>query len=754
MGLLLALTDFESGNRNIPNTTKGTSSGQAQGYQQITTGTWNDFAPDAGVDLTKYPTPMSAPPDVQWKVASTIPLRRWAPETLAYLRQRGFKLDPDLSLGENVAANGGSPANWFSGAKWAGPGSSAGGSPYQTLAGVADPFADLRAAQSVASSVGPTNAMTGQKYQSLSGGADPFADLRSQSATPQVSTTPVQITPPLANAQPGANGLVWDANGGHDPKTGELVIAGQPFQGGVAHPQMLAGAMGVLGGVPIAGPYLQAGAERAAAAYNALTNGGAYGDNLNAIQGEVAGAQGSYPKTTTAGNVLGGIAGTVPMIMAAPEMFGADAAAPLWANALSGAASGGALGGLDTAVRENAAGQPISPQAVGTNALIGAALGGAAPALGSALGATGRMLGGGKMAPEDAVVARSALDAGYPLTAGQLSNDTGFKFLSSVSDRLPFSGSSDNAAQIQGAVNRKAAEAIGEQADALTPQVMQRAKSRIGNVFDTVAANTTVKADSKFLGALADVDDEMRNASGMAPNEVEPIAKAIDNIIGKVSNGEITGQQYLDLTRSGTPLSQLANNPNPNISHYASQVKDALQDALSRSASPKDQAALATAKQQYRNLMTVDGAVSRDGRGNVNPVTLATQANTGKFNANDIVYGRAGPLGDIAMLGQAFMKQMPSSGTAERLGWLGAAAKMGAGAAAVASGTLGGLAGAAGVPAALMANRLLVNPILRSRYLANALVNRSLPGALENPGIGRPLLQGGALSVGNALSGQ
>src|SRR5580700_9067615 len=39
------VTQVESGNRNIPNTTEGTSSGQAQGYFQITTGTWNDFAP-------------------------------------------------------------------------------------------------------------------------------------------------------------------------------------------------------------------------------------------------------------------------------------------------------------------------------------------------------------------------------------------------------------------------------------------------------------------------------------------------------------------------------------------------------------------------------------------------------------------------------------------------------------------------------------------------------------------------------------
>lgn len=54
-----------------------TSSGQAQGFYQITTGTWNDFAPRAGVDLRQYPTPMSAPFAVQQQVADAIPLGRW-----------------------------------------------------------------------------------------------------------------------------------------------------------------------------------------------------------------------------------------------------------------------------------------------------------------------------------------------------------------------------------------------------------------------------------------------------------------------------------------------------------------------------------------------------------------------------------------------------------------------------------------------------------------------------------------------------
>lgn len=105
---LTALKTFESGGRNIPNTHEGTTSGQAQGYDQITTGTWKDFAPKAGVDLSQYPNALSAPQAVQDAVAKTIPMGRWAPETLAYLKGQGYSVDPTKTLGANIAANGAS----------------------------------------------------------------------------------------------------------------------------------------------------------------------------------------------------------------------------------------------------------------------------------------------------------------------------------------------------------------------------------------------------------------------------------------------------------------------------------------------------------------------------------------------------------------------------------------------------------------------------------------------------------------------
>jgi len=103
-----ALSGFEARGQNVSNTDKKTSSGWARGYFQITDGTWSDNA-GKGI-LAKYPTASDAPYDVQKQVADSLLMKRWAPETLDKMRAAGWTIDPDKTLAENAAANGGGPS--------------------------------------------------------------------------------------------------------------------------------------------------------------------------------------------------------------------------------------------------------------------------------------------------------------------------------------------------------------------------------------------------------------------------------------------------------------------------------------------------------------------------------------------------------------------------------------------------------------------------------------------------------------------
>lgn len=97
--LFYAIARPESGlnNRNVGD------GGLATGYLQIQTPTWRDFAPKAGVDLNRWPTAASAPIQVQWAVAQTIPLNRWTAGKDGALAMYPWA-DPSMTVGQIQAA--------------------------------------------------------------------------------------------------------------------------------------------------------------------------------------------------------------------------------------------------------------------------------------------------------------------------------------------------------------------------------------------------------------------------------------------------------------------------------------------------------------------------------------------------------------------------------------------------------------------------------------------------------------------------
>jgi hypothetical protein len=111
MGFLDTLAQIESANRNIPSGVDPDVAGpgtKSQGYFQINTPTWRDFAPKAGVDLSQYPAAMAAPREVQAQVAGYIPFGRFGPRTQRMMADRyGGPLNRNLTVAELAARYGG-----------------------------------------------------------------------------------------------------------------------------------------------------------------------------------------------------------------------------------------------------------------------------------------------------------------------------------------------------------------------------------------------------------------------------------------------------------------------------------------------------------------------------------------------------------------------------------------------------------------------------------------------------------------------
>jgi hypothetical protein len=167
---------------------------------------------------------------------------------------------------------------------------------------------------------------------------------------------------------------------------------------------------------------------------------------------------------------------------------------------------------------------------------------------------------------------------------------------------------------------------------------------------------------------------------------------------------------------------------NPNIRAAARDIREALDGAMERSAPPDVVNNLRQARGQWRNLRTIEPLVAKAPTGDISPALLQGRVNTSFSGTHGAAYGGGGDLKTLSDIGQRFMKEPPSSGTAERGMLMHLLGGAGAGGLGVLSGELplhtAGLAAAGTLGSAALARG--VGSGLRSNALTESLINRSL----------------------------
>jgi hypothetical protein len=613
----------------------------------------------------------------------------------------------------------------------------------------ADPFSQLTAAAG-GSATAPTPSPAASGQEGPGPAADPFSALTAAAgkatppAAPSTASSPVPATAPggigaafrgglstlVDGVQAGADGVANTfARGAAYVDNNVPALAGLDRSVGLnptAATNSLDQSVQQLNQAHPNSPLYQVGKIGTDLAFTVPATGGL---------GAAAGAAGEALGVPTVANALAGSSGVV------------RGAGALASNALAGAAQGTVAAGLNAGASTAPIGQQLKD-----GALLGGALGAVVPAaVGAARGATSAALGG-TISPETAALAQTARDAyGIPVQAGQISDSPFVRFFSDQMSKMPLSGSGAAAATQATAMNRAIASTFGETADAITPQVMQAAKTRLGQTFDNLATLIPVQTDNQLLNDLGTVESNAHDV--LVPDQAKLVSHQISNVLTKAAqgNGVIDGDAYQALTAKGGVLDNAISNGDPGVRNFASQVKDALNDAMARSAPPGLAQQLAEARFQYKNLLTIAPLAEKAqaANGNVSPVALL-QAVRGNFD--NMAFRGAGPLGDLAAIGQRFMKPPPDSGTATRAaiaGGLGAMTP--AGIAAFNSepvSTVGAALGAVGTAAA----GRLAAAYLRSPYAANRLIANGLAGNPTSPALNA--LAGNAGVLGGVPVGQ
>ncbi len=132
--------------------------------------------------------------------------------------------------------------------------------------------------------------------------------------------------------------------------------------------------------MPVIGPLAISAADRLAAGVRSLKNDTRFSEELRGLEQRGADAAAEHPWASTAAEVAGGVAGTIPLAAAAPAAFGAGPGG-LGVRSVASGISGAALGGADSAVR---GGGDLNE--IRNGAALGGGLGLAGPAIGRGVG--------------------------------------------------------------------------------------------------------------------------------------------------------------------------------------------------------------------------------------------------------------------------------------------------------------------------------------------------------------------------------
>ncbi len=185
----------------------------------------------------------------------------------------------------------------------------------------------------------------------------------------------------------------------------------------------------------------------------------------------------------------------------------------------------------------------------------------------------------------------------------------------------------------------------------ISPEVMSAAKDRIGKQMNDIKARNSIgDVDSLRTNMGNVINDANLN---LAPEQVAPLLKHVENISSKINDGVIPGTAFHALTAENSPLTKLGNDFTNPASFYARELKAKLNSAFDNSVNPEDKTAWAAAKTKYKNMMTVADAIGPNGAITPDALYKAVEKN---FSGSAFGSGNLGKLADI---GQIFMNSKP-----------------------------------------------------------------------------------------------
>lgn len=261
-------------------------------------------------------------------------------------------------------------------------------------------------------------------------------------------------------------------------------------------------------------------------------------------------------------------------------------------------------------------------------------------------------------------------DLGFKMTPGQATGSRALQQLEAKLESQPMTSGTFNSikANNQTALNKIAANAIGENSAVVDSTVLGKASDRLSNVYKMVANDKPRAIDpDSFLNNLAKVESDYE---GLLPASLSenPLVK---RLMGYAEKGDATGAQLQDLA---SKLGRAATNNmtsaggDRQVGMALFDVKNHVDDLLEQGLKGETLNAFKDARKQYRNLMllTQRQGVLNPSSGDVSGNALASILQS--KDRNGFLLGKnQSDLYNAARFAQAFKPIVGDSGTATRM---------------------------------------------------------------------------------------
>lgn len=317
---------------------------------------------------------------------------------------------------------------------------------------------------------------------------------------------------------------------------------------------------------------------------------------------------------------------------------------------------------------------------------------------------------------------------GVPLTVGQRSDSPPMRWADTVFRNYPTTANRQAAIEDATRIgfNRAALSKAGIRADLATPGVMEGAAQEFGRRFEDLSRRVTVSLDNKLL---SDMQKVLTRYGRKLPSQQRPAFQAyVDDILN--SGNTMPGPAYQvarsDLTRQARSAAQ----SDPFFGEALRGLRDALDDAASRSMPAHLSDSWRQLRREYANFKVLEKAVSGAGErvaeGYISPAALRMAINM--QSKRNYALGR-GDLSELARLGQV-VKDLPQSGTSPQANLTNLMTGLGAGGISAGAGATMGYdpltSAAVALAGPYAAQRIYQSPPVQA-YLRNQLAGASVP---------------------------